>query len=126
MTAKNVRHISFSRDNLIQVFSKPDVFTKNPALASHQTEINDCLAKYRADASAKGCGCRADPSLLFDCFENMLKTLESLRANKQDEVSKFVHYATNTQPRENEQIELSVYFRKTGEATDLHRYVFVS
>lgn len=126
MTAQNVRHVSFSRDNLVQVFSKPDVFTKNPALAEQQTEINDCLAKYRADAAAKGCGCRADPSLLFNCFENLLTQLEAMRENKQDEIAKFVHYATNTQPRENERVELSIYFRKTGEPTDLYRYVFSS
>ncbi len=126
MAAQNVRHVSFSRDNLVQVFSKPDAFEKNPALSDNQTEINDCLTKYRADAAAKGCGCRANPGLLFDCFENLLKRLETLQTENQEAVTKFVHYATNTQPRENERIELNIYFRKTGEPTDLHRYVFSS
>lgn len=126
MSTPHTRNVSFSRDNLVQVFSKPDFFERNPGLTSNQDEINDCMTKYRADVSAKGCSCRANPAILFDCFENFLVRLETLRDTDPDAVQKFVHYATNIPPKENERIELTVYFRKTGEPTDLHRYVFVA
>jgi hypothetical protein len=126
MTATPTRHVSFSRDNLVQVFSRADVFEKNPGLIDNQSEINDCMAKYRADVSAKGCSCRANPAILFDCFENFLVKLEGLRETEPEVVKKFVYYVTSLPIKEGELVELTVYFRKTGEATDLHRYVFVA
>jgi hypothetical protein len=122
----HTRHISFSRDNLLQTFSKPDVFEKNLMLASCKEDVDGCIKKYRDDITAKGCSCRANPALLFDCFDKVLARLEELKINDVEAVKTFIYYATNQKPRENERIELTVYFRKGGADADLHKYVFTT
>jgi hypothetical protein len=118
---KRTRTVAFSRDNLVHVFSKKDVFEKNPDLGPNRAEIEECLKKYQASAAAAGCGCRADARLLFDCFENALARLIELKETKPTAVTNFVHYATNIQPRPEETVILTVYFRKTG-VSDVHKY----
>lgn len=125
---QRVRSVSFSRDNLIQIVLRPDFFEKNPALVSQQAEIADCTTKYKESIAAAGCGCRANTSVMMDCLENMLKKLEELRdandATAKAAVDAFILYSTNMLPRENEEVRLNVYFRKTG-VEDAHRYEFV-
>jgi len=122
----HTRHISFSRDNLLQTLSKSDVFEKNPTLEPCKEDVDSCLKKYRDDVAAKGCGCRANPALLFECFEKTLAKLEELKETNVEALRAFIYYATNQTQRDNERIELTVYFRKGGSDADLHKYVFTT
>jgi hypothetical protein len=116
--------VTFSRDNLIQLVLRPDFYEKNPALAPLEEEISACVKAFRESGQKAGCGCRADVSLIFDCLENLLTTLEGLRATDPEQLRDFVTYATPITPPENERIVLAVLFRTTGEQSDIHRYEF--
>jgi hypothetical protein len=120
---KRTRTVSFSRDNLVTLFGKKDFFEQNPDLGEHRVEIEECLKKYHASIAAAGCGCRADTSVLLECFERLLMTLTLLKETKPDAVTKFVRYATNIEPHDDELILLTVYYRKTG-VSDVHKYEF--
>lgn len=125
---RRTRSVSFSRDNLIHFVVREDFFEKNPALAAQKEEITVCVAKYKESIAAAGCGCRANTSVMMDCLENLLKKLEELRdsGNESDKqaVDEFIRYSTNIVPREDEEVRLNVYFRKTG-VDDAYRYEFV-
>lgn len=116
--------ITYSRDNLVQLVLRPDFYEKNPALAFLQEEISACVTAFRESGRAAGCGCRADVKLLFDCMEHLLTTLEGLRITAPEQVCDFVKYATKITPIEGERIVLAIFFRKTGESSDVHRYEF--
>lgn len=116
--------ITYSRDNLIQLVLRPDFYEKNPALAPLEEEITACVKAFRESGQKAGCGCRADVSLIFDCLENLLTTLEGLRETDPEQLRDFVKYATKITPIDGERIVLAIFFRKTGEKSDIHRYEF--
>jgi hypothetical protein len=121
MTSHNV---TFSRDNLVQLVLRPDFFEKNPDLGALQDEIHACVEAYRDSGRKAGCGCRANVSLLFDCMEHLLTTLDGWKTTEPEKLKEFVKYATKITPTESEKITLSVYFRKSGGESDVTRYEF--
>lgn len=123
MTQKRTRTVTFSRDNLIHMVTRNDFFEKHPVLASHKAEIDDCIKKYQDSAAAAGCGCRADTNLVANCLENLLAKLVELKETNPDAVIEFVKNVTGIQPRPDETLLLTVYFRKTG-VSDAFKYEF--
>ena len=121
MTTHNV---TFSRDNLIQLVLRPDFYEKNPDLGEIRDELKACIDAYRDSGRKAGCGCRSDVTLLFDCMDHLLTTLDGWKETAPDKITEFVKYATKITPTETEKVTLSIYFRKTGGESDVKRYEF--
>lgn len=116
--------ITFSRDNLVQLVLRPDIYEKNPGLQPLQQELSACIENYRESGRTAGCGCRADVKLLFDCMEHLLATVEGWKTTDPESVRTFVKYATKITPTENEKIKLGVFFRRSGGEGDIMRHEF--
>lgn len=117
-------NVTFSRDNLIQLVLRPDFYEKNPALAELKPEIDACVKAFQESGRKAGCGCRADVKLLYDCMERLLTTVEGWKETNPELVCNFVVYATRLTLTSNERINLGVFFRRSGDASDVHRYEF--
>lgn len=121
MTTHNV---TFSRDNLIQLVLRPDFYEKNTDLGALRDELKACIDAYRDSGRKAGCGCRADVTLLFGCMDHLLTTLDGWKETAPENIAAFVKYATKITPSETERVTLSIYFRKSGDESDVKRYEF--
>lgn len=120
-------NITFSRDNLIQLVLKKDFYEANPTLKPLEQTLNDCIKAFRDSGRKAGCGCRADTKLLVGCLTELLKKLDEIQAQSQEEINKFILYATRVPIRnEGDKIKLSVFFRtsKENDAVLKHEYIY--
>lgn len=116
--------ITLSRDNLVQLVLRPDFYTQNPGLEVLQPEIHTCIENFKESGRKAGCGCRADAKHLFECMAHLLELLEGWKQNEPEKLKNFVRYATKINPGPDEQITLSVFFRKSGAEGDVMRHEF--
>lgn len=116
--------VTFSRDNLIQLVLRSDFYEKNPDLEVLRDELTQCIESFRESGRKAGCGCRANPALLFDCLTHLLETIKGWKETAPDKLADFVKYATKITPTENERIVLGVFFRTTGGDSEVTRYEF--
>ena len=58
-------------------------------------------------------------------MERLLTTVEGWKETNPALVCQFVTYATKITLSEHERITLGVFFRRSGEESDIHRYEFV-
>lgn len=121
----NSHSVTFSRDNLIQLVLRPDFYEKNPNLLIVKDDLTKGIAAFRESGRKAGCGCRADARLLFDCFGKLLAELDRMKENSQEDINKFVLYATKI-PIKNptDRINLSIFFRKSSEQDDVFRHEY--
>jgi hypothetical protein len=78
-------NITFSRDNLIQLILKKGFFEDNPLLKPLEDSLNKCIAAFRESGRKAGCGCRADTKLLVGCLSELLKKLDEIQENSQEQ-----------------------------------------
>lgn len=122
---KTMHNITFSRDNLLQLVLRPDFYEKNPQLEFLKPDLTSCVEQFRESGRKAGCGCRADVTLLYSCMEKMLVTVEGWKETNPELVCDFVKYASKLNLSDYEQITLGVFFRKSGDDSEVHRYEFI-
>ena len=115
------RMISLNRDNIMQMTTQPDFFTRNPGLEPLQQQLTDCREAFNVSAKKAGCRCRADTTLLTGCVSTFLETLEAAKQTEPEIVQQFVRYAAK-----NDNIAgtgVTIFYAKPNETTPT-RYLF--
>jgi len=115
------RMISLNRDNIVQMTTQPDFFTRNPGLESLQQQLTDCREAFNVSAKKAGCRCRADTTLLAGCVSNFLETLEAAKQTAPEVVQQFVQYAAKTDNIAGTGV--TIFYAKPNETTPT-RYLF--
>jgi hypothetical protein len=115
------RMISLNRDNIVQMTTQPDFFTRNPGLESLQQQLTDCREAFNVSAKKAGCRCRADTTLLAGCVSNFLETLEAAKQTAPEVVQQFVQYAAKTDNITGTGV--TIFYAKPNETTPT-RYLF--
>lgn len=115
------RMISLNRDNIMQMTTQPDFFTRNPGLESLQQLLTDCREAFNVSAKKAGCRCRADTTLLAGCVSAFLETLESAKQTEPEVVQQFVQYAAKTEDIASTGV--TIFYAKPNETTPT-RYLF--
>lgn len=106
-------HLGLGRDDLLRLIFEPDFFEQNPGLESQQAEIVACRAAYSQSAAKSRCRCGGDPRLAFECMDNLLARLTTLKQENPEIVCSFVAYVGRK--RNKELGSITIYYRKTSQ-----------
>jgi hypothetical protein len=116
---------SLNRDNIVNMFKRPDFFLKNEYLQPHEAQFAACKQAAATAKKKSSCGCSGSGAKFYiPCVEAILGALEDAKISAPHAVAAFIKYATTREVGDNT-VKLTVQYTKNNGAQS-HKYEFVA